>query len=57
MDDKLKNRPQDAQLDMHEDYELRYWMEQFGVNRADLERVYKKFGPMVKDVERELKAA
>jgi Protein of unknown function (DUF3606) len=42
---------------MHEDYEVRYWMEKFGVTREDLERAVQKVGVMAKDVERELKAA
>jgi hypothetical protein len=57
MDDKSKTRPQDAErVNLNEDYEVRYWMEKFGVTRADLERAIQKVGVMAKDVERELKA-
>jgi hypothetical protein len=57
-DDPSKRRPQDAQrINIHEEHEVRYWAEKFGVSREQLEAAVKKVGVMAKDVERELKAA
>ena len=57
-DDPTKRRPQDSQrVNISEEHEVRYWTEKFGVTREKLEAAVKKVGPMVKDVERELKAA
>jgi len=57
-DDPQKRRPQDSQrVNIHEDHEVQYWTEKFGVTRAQLEAAVKKVGVMAKDVEKELKAA
>ena len=55
-DDKTTTGPQDAQrVNIHEDYEVRYWSERFGCTKAELVAAVQKVGVMVKDVERELK--
>lgn len=42
-------------IDMDEPYEVRHWTQKFGVDTATLRRVIEKVGPIVQDVERELK--
>jgi len=55
-DDKRKPGRQDRdRINVNEDYELKYWTEQFRVSKEDLAAAVKKVGPMVKDVESELK--
>jgi hypothetical protein len=55
-DDKTKTGPQDRQrVNVHEDYELRYWSTKFACTEEQLKAAVKKVGPMVKDVEAELK--
>jgi hypothetical protein len=57
-DDPSKRRPQDSQrINIHEDHEVRYWTQKFGVTREQLEAAVQKVGVMVKDVEQELKVA
>jgi len=44
-DDKSKRRPQDANLiNLNEDYEIRYWCEEFGCSREDLADAVQKVG-------------
>jgi hypothetical protein len=58
VDDPKKRKPQDSRrVNIHEDYEVQYWTEKFGVTKAQLEAAVKKVGVMAKDVEKELKAA
>jgi hypothetical protein len=55
-DDKGKKGPADrSRVNVNEDYELEYWSKHFGVSRETLKSAVKKAGPMVKDVQRELK--
>jgi len=55
-DDKTKTTPQDAQrVNVHEDYEVRYWSEKFGCSAEELKAAVKKVGVMAKDVEKELR--
>jgi len=55
-DDKKKTAPQDAQrINVHEDYEVRYWSTKFGCTEEQLKAAVKKVGVMAKDVEAELK--
>lgn len=57
MADDLKNRgPQDrARVNVHEDWEVRYWCEKFGCNRLQLVAAVNAVGVMAKDVEAYLK--
>jgi hypothetical protein len=57
MADDLKNRgPADRdRINVHEDYELRYWSEKFGVSHDALKAAVQKVGVMAKDVEQALK--
>ena len=41
-------------LNLHDDYEARYWSEKFNVSRDELESIVNKVGVMADDVEREL---
>jgi hypothetical protein len=55
-DDKRNpGRPDRDRIDVNEDYELKYWTEQFGVSKEELAAAVKRVGPMVRDVELELK--
>ena len=56
MDDKTKTAPRDRQrINVHEDYELRYWSTKFACTEEQLRAAVQKVGPMVKDVEAEMK--
>ncbi len=44
-------------VNVDEAYELRYWTERFGVSAEALKAAVAKVGPMVSDVERELKSS
>lgn len=55
-DDKSKTRPQDAlRVNVHEDYEVRYWCEKYGCTAEELKAAVAKVGVMAADVEKELK--
>lgn len=57
-DDKTSRGPADAsRINVHEDYELRYWSQKFGVTSEQLRAAVKAVGVMAKDVEAELKKA
>jgi hypothetical protein len=57
-DDPNKTWPQDAQrVNVHQDHELRYWSQKFGVSPEQLKRVVGRVGPMADDVERALSAS
>jgi hypothetical protein len=43
-----------ARVNVHEDYELRYWSERFDVPKDEIEAAVKKVGTRVEDVAREL---
>lgn len=49
MSDDLKNRgPQDRlRINVHEEHEVRYWTQELGVTREDLERAVHAVGVMV----------
>jgi hypothetical protein len=44
----------DARIDVHQDYELRYWSKAFGVSPDELRSAVAKAGPMVKHVREHL---
>jgi hypothetical protein len=55
-DDKSTRGPADAsRINVHEDYELRYWSQKFGVSAEELKAAVKSAGVMAKDVEAQLK--
>ena len=45
----------DARIDVDQDHELTYWSRKLGVSRDKLRETVAKTGPMVKNVERELR--
>jgi hypothetical protein len=52
-DDPNKTRPQDAQrVNVHQEHELRYWSQKFGVSPEQLKKVVGRVGVMADDVER-----
>jgi Protein of unknown function (DUF3606) len=54
-DDKTKTGPADAnRINVHEDYELRYWTKQLGVTTDRLKDAVRAVGPMVRDVKSHL---
>ena len=59
MSDNLKDRgPQDrSRINVHEDWELRYWTKEFGVSEQQLRDAVKKVGVSADAVPTELKAA
>jgi len=55
-DDKTKRGPQDAaRINIHEEYEVTYWADRFGVSAERLRTAVNKVGVSAEAVERELK--
>jgi len=55
-DDKTKVGKGDRdRINTSEDYELNDWSKHFGVSKDQIKQAVNKVGPMVRDVERELK--
>lgn len=56
MADDLTNKgPQDRRrINMNEDFEVRYWTQNLGVSREELQRVIDKVGTSVATVRKEL---
>ena len=54
-DDRTKTGPaDDKRVNVHEDYELRYWSDKFSVTHDQLKAAVREVGPMVDDVKRRL---
>lgn len=54
-DDKTKRGPQDRlRINVHEDYELRYWTKALGVTEEELKELVKKHGTTAKEIRRVL---
>jgi hypothetical protein len=54
-DDRNQRGPQDrARINVHEDYELRYWTHAFGVSADELRQAVQAVGVMRDDVARHL---
>ncbi|MFK4622553.1 DUF3606 domain-containing protein [Bradyrhizobium diazoefficiens] len=52
-DDRYRRGPQDRRrINVHEDYEVRYWCEKFGCTNAELADAVKQVGVMAADVEK-----
>jgi Protein of unknown function (DUF3606) len=57
-DDLSKRGTQDrTRINIHEDHEIRYWTQKFGVSQDQLKAAVQKVGPSAAAVEKELKAA
>jgi hypothetical protein len=54
-DDKTKVAEDRRKIDLHQDYELRYWCTKFGVSEDRLHAAIQEVGTMADDVARELK--
>jgi hypothetical protein len=51
----FKRHPQDsARINLHEDWEMRYWSDKWGVPRQQIMETVKRVGLQVKDVARAL---
>lgn len=50
-------RQDDALINVNQDHELTYWSERLGVSRDRLREAVARAGPLVKNVERELRGA
>jgi len=57
MSDDLNNRGQQnrIRINVNEEHEVRYWTQELGVTREELERAIKAVGVMVEDVRKHLK--
>ena len=51
---QLRWSPELPRVNVHEDYELRYWSESFDMPKDEIEAAVKKVGTRVEDVAREL---
>ena len=56
--DDLKNKgPQDrSKINMHEDYEVKYWTKELGVDKEQLQKLVDKVGNSAAAVRKELAA-
>jgi hypothetical protein len=55
LDDVSKRQPQDAsRINLHEDWEVRYWARKFGVSEERLKRAVMKVGNSAAAVDREI---
>jgi len=55
-DDKTNRGSQDrSRINLHEDYEVRYWTDKLGISKSQLEEVVKKVGSSAKAVEDKLR--
>jgi hypothetical protein len=52
---KETGRPDDQRINVDQDHELSYWSEKLGVSRDRLREAVAKAGPMVRNVQRELR--
>ena len=54
VDDKTKVAQDGRRIDVHQDYELDYWSNKFGVSKDELKAAVQKVGTMTDDVARDL---
>jgi hypothetical protein len=54
---KQTGKPDDQRINVDQDHELSYWSEKLGVSRDKLREAVAKAGPMVRNVERELRGS
>lgn len=50
----LRGKPDRSRINVHEDYELRYWANKFSVTHDQLRAAVRVVGPMAHDVARHL---
>lgn len=51
----LRRHPQDSlYINIHEDWDVRYWSDRWSVPRQQLMEAVRRFGPQVRDVARAL---
>ena len=53
-DDKTQTAQDGRRIDVHQDYELDYWSNKFGVSKDELKAAVQRVGTMSDDVAREL---
>jgi hypothetical protein len=53
-DDKTKVAQDRRRIDVHQDYELDYWTQKFGVSKDELKAAVQRVGTMSDDVARDL---
>ena len=53
-DDTTQKARDRERIDVHEDYELRYWTQKFGVTKQQLEAAVREVGTNAEDVAIEL---
>ena len=57
-DDKTQRGPADSsRINIHEDYEVRYWTEKFGCSAEELKAAVAAAGPSVAEVRARLRSA
>jgi len=55
-DDKSKRGSADRlRINVHEDYERRYWAKKFHITQEELRAAVKRSGPIARNVERDLR--
>jgi Protein of unknown function (DUF3606) len=52
---KIRGQQDRQRIDVHQEHELRYWSEKFGVTPDDLKEAIEAVGPMVEDVEQRVR--
>jgi hypothetical protein len=55
MSDDKSNRgqPDRSKINMHEDYEVKYWTRHFGVTREELQKIVDRVGNSAREVAKE----
>jgi len=51
----IRGQEDRQRIDVHQEHELRYWSEKFGVTPDDLKEAIEAVGPMVEDVEQRVR--
>jgi len=51
----IRGQEDRQRIDVHQEHELRYWSEKFGVTPDDLKEAIDAVGPMVEDVEQRVR--
>ncbi len=55
-DDPEKRRPQDAnRINIHEEWEVRYWSKKFGVSHEELKELVHRYGSSVEKIRANLR--
>jgi uncharacterized protein DUF3606 len=49
-----KDQPDRSKINMHEDYEVKYWTKELGVTRGQLQKAIEKVGNSASAVRKEL---